>query len=183
MLRFRSGVSLDFKHAFDCVDLALKKGTFEEVLPAPCKIWSRLLLFQWQTSSRWVGYGSCLHSASFKSSCGIPQGDPCSPLVLAVHEQVCQAIGEQNMMMCIYLDDRTIIADSKERVELAKTAWSDFAKQWSHDAFHKAFWEGSEGQASAKQTESGQEHPLWFLMSISCENTFLVIFPDKETRH
>ena len=133
--KYKFGVSLDFKHAFDCVDLGLMKGTFEEVLPAPCKIWSRLLLFQWQNSSRWVGYGGCLYSAPFKSSCGIPQGDPCSPLVLAVllragYEQVCQAIGEQNMMMCIYMDDRTVIADSKERVELAKTAWSDFAKQF-----------------------------------------------------
>ena len=80
--RLGFGITLDFKHAFDSIDLAMMEQVMQSILPCHCERWSGLLFTMWKGMSRWVVYDSSVHHDCITSSFGLPQGDPASPLVM-----------------------------------------------------------------------------------------------------
>ena len=62
------GVSLDFKHAFDTVDLGLMHLALQQSVPECMVGWLNLVFKQWMCMSRWIQYDGC-----------VAPGRPCLP--------------------------------------------------------------------------------------------------------
>eukprot|EP00435_Cladocopium_sp_Y103_P058755 s939_g20.t1 len=130
--KFGYAVSLDFKHAFDCVNVQLLEDTLMRLLPAASTKWCKLLCFQWKNMKRWFHYAGHAHHVPLVSSIGLPQGDPASPLKLLIilrvgYDLVNEGLGVDNVFQSIYVDDRTVVSNSRERVQQAATIWRQFA--------------------------------------------------------
>ncbi len=132
--RLGFGITLDFRHAFDSIDLEMMEQVMQCVLPHHCARWSGLLFSMWTGMSRWVVYDSSVHHSCITSSFGLPQGDPASPLVmnllmLGMKKTIDQKLAEggSRFLHAIYMDDRTIVADNYETIKKAKQCWSDIS--------------------------------------------------------
>ena len=76
------GVSLDYYHAFDTVDLRLVREVLLNITPPPCRSWLNTLCNTWLDLQRRSSLGGQIADKPLLLECGIPQGDSCSPLVL-----------------------------------------------------------------------------------------------------
>ena len=122
------GASLDFKHAFDTVDLKMMRAALVQVLPPSLANWMQLLFEQWCNMDRWIVHDGCVHLQSIKTDTGLPQGDPAAPLVMNILIAVCMAkvnaeCEDPSLLNVTYMDDRTLVSNSKENVEKAVKAW------------------------------------------------------------
>ena len=78
------GLTLDFKHACDTVDIGLMRKTLDKLLPESCRKWYHLLTKQWMTMARWIIYSSVVDSQPLFSSQGLPQQNPGAPLMMTL---------------------------------------------------------------------------------------------------
>ena len=131
---FGHGVSLDLSHAFDAVSLDLMERSMVKLLPEKCHSWCRLLVGQWKTMKRWVMHDGALHSSPIQVSYGIPQGDPCGPLVMNIlmltmlrKVEASLDLPVEDYFHALYLDDRTFVGKSPEVVNRAQTIWASVA--------------------------------------------------------
>ncbi len=79
----RHGITMDFRHAFDTVNVEAMEQVFFKVLPHSCRRWFTLLFEQWKNMERWVVIDSGVHPQCLKVQQGLPQGDPGSCVVMA----------------------------------------------------------------------------------------------------
>ena len=126
-------VALDFRHAFDSVDLALMRQVTERILPPSCRTWTRLLFHQWEHLQKRFSLGGHVHPESLKAPCGLPQGDPASPLMMTLllrvgFAEVQRELGER-VDQFVFMDDRTVVAPSTELARRAQSIWQDFARR------------------------------------------------------
>ena len=127
--KFHHGLSLDFRHAFDTVDLRLLDKILVQTLPQQCRSWSKLLVHQWCTMSRWICYEGATDPTPMISHQGLPQGDPAAALMMTTLNYALKQIVERELghpsdvFHTIYMDDRTIIAKDKEVLEAMKNQW------------------------------------------------------------
>ena len=134
----RHGLTMDFRHAFDCVNVAAMEEVFQQILPKTTQRWHSLLFHQWKTMERWVSIDSGVHPESHRVQQGLPQGDPGSCVVmatmmLALKKMVDEEIQEDGaeVFQSIYMDDRTAVAKTVDTLKKVQKAWHQFA-----DEFH-----------------------------------------------
>eukprot|EP00438_Fugacium_kawagutii_P036025 Skav225105 [mRNA] locus=scaffold3924:92771:102028:- [translate_table: standard] len=129
------GVSMDFQHAFDCVNTTVMREALLKVAPAGLHPWITLLTTQWSTMSRWFSFKGHLHEKPLVTKLGVPQGDAASPLFIVLLLRVGHFVIEQQMgnrcFQAIYMDDRSAITASFQDALAIKDLWLLFA-----DAFH-----------------------------------------------
>ena len=128
-------MSLDFKHAFDTVDLTLAQGMLNGILPIECQSWCDLLFRQWRTMKRWIVYDSGVADEPLISDMGLPQGDPCAPICMTLLVYAMTKIVEAKHPMLdlwhvIYMDDRTVVAKEKQQLEIVQSTWHEVAKEF-----------------------------------------------------
>lgn len=128
------GVSLDFSHAFDCVNPVLAQEVFSRILPPAFQRWGRLLCAQWQQLHKWFCYGGHFCDQPLTGMVGILQGDPAFPfalltLLLAGKISVELSLQEEVVFQCIYMDDRLIVTRTAEGALRARQCWNDFAQR------------------------------------------------------
>eukprot|EP00435_Cladocopium_sp_Y103_P017802 s2555_g4.t1 len=126
-------VSLDYSHCFDCVDLQLVHEAVGGSLPQGLSAWFHVLLTHWKSTSRWITFGGCSSEFPYQTNVGIPQGDAASPLVL----NLLMSYGERwvnsrrtvdgQIEHFIYMDDRSVVSNSREALEETVSLWSNFA--------------------------------------------------------
>jgi len=129
--RLGHGITLDFKHAFDSIDLDIMEKTLLKVLPKQSERWSRLIFTMWKEMRRWIVYDSAVHPECIITPFGLPQGDPASPVVmnlmmLAMKKTIDYKLQDEDgcFLHAIYMDDRTIVASNQEIVDKAKDYWN-----------------------------------------------------------
>ena len=134
--RLGYGASLDFSSCFDLVDLCLLLDTLLEALPSGLKGWLRLLIGHWQCLQRWVSTSGHVLDRPIRTDIGIPQGDAASPIILAIFlwEGFCKVrsalqLAGGTFFLAVYMDDRTVVAERPDLVEVAISAWYDFARK------------------------------------------------------
>ena len=128
---FGHGVSLDLSHAFDAVNLDLMERAMVKLLQEKCHSWFLLLVGQWKSMKRWIMHDGALHSSPIQVSFGIPQGDPCGPLIMNILMLTMMRQVESSLELpvedyfhALYLDDRTFVGKSPEVVTRAQTVWA-----------------------------------------------------------
>ena len=128
---FGHGVSLDLSHAFDAVNLDLMERAMVKLLPERCHSWCLLLVGQWKSMKRWIMHDSAVHPSPVQVSHGIPQGDPCGPLVMNILMLTMMRKVESSLELpvedyfhALYLDDRTFVGKSPEVVTRAQNVWA-----------------------------------------------------------
>ena len=128
---FGHGVSLDLSHAFDAVNLDLMERAMVKLLPERCHSWCLLLVGQWKSMKRWIMHDSAVHPSPVQVSHGIPQGDPCGPLVMNILMLTMMRKVESSLELpvedyfhALYLDDRTFVGKSPEVVTCAQNVWA-----------------------------------------------------------
>ena len=151
----KNGLTMDFRHAFDTVDVSVMEQVFRSILPRSCQRWHALLFAQWKTMDRWISYDSGVHPQSHKVQQGLPQGDPGScvvmaTLMLALKNMVDAEVQEdgENVYQAIYMDDRTAVARTKETLLHVQRKWHQLA-----DDFH--LLENPEKAQFVDMTKSG----------------------------
>ena len=134
----RHGLTMDFRHAFDTVDVEVMEEVFLQILPQSCRRWFSLLFGQWKAMDRWVVIDSGVFPKSLKVKQGLPQGDPGScvvmaTLMLALKKMVDSEVVENDSVVfqSIYMDDRTAVATSLEKLQEVQAKWHQLA-----DEFH-----------------------------------------------
>ena len=98
------GASLDFKQAFDTVDLTMMREAVGSTLPCPLRSWISLVFEQWSTMRRWIIYDGSVHIDPIVAKTGLPQDR--------------------------YMDDRTLVATSQQKVDQAEQAWIEEAENF-----------------------------------------------------
>ena len=131
----RHAVSLDLKHAFDSVHLSLLEEVMLCLFPKANRRWIKLLFGHWHKMKRWVMLDSHVCESPLNPSSGLPQGDPLSPLIMLVLMHALQLIVEarlqdEQLRHFIYMDDRTVVAGSKEMVNKAQSTWKLVAEEY-----------------------------------------------------
>ena len=133
----KHGITMDCKHAFDTINIEVMQCVFEELLPDSCSRWHSLLFRQWTSMQRWVMIDSGVHPQFLRVSQGLPQGDPSSCIVmatmmLALKKMVDEDVQEQGQEVfhSIYMDDRTAIAATEEKIEEVQSRWLHYANQF-----------------------------------------------------
>ena len=130
----KHGVTLDLKHAFDSVHLQLLEDVFLQILPAANHGWIKLVFGHWKKMKRWIVLDSHVCKEALCPDSGLPQGDPLSPLVLVVMMHALQLLVEQRcefrLWHFIYMDDRTIVAETKHAIDQAQEIWSQVADEY-----------------------------------------------------
>ena len=133
----KHGLTMDFKHAFDTLDVDVMQKVFERLLPSTCSRWHSLLFEQWKTMKRWVVIDAGVHPQPLIVSQGLPQGDPGSCVVvatmmLALKKMVDEDIREdgQDVYQAIYMDDRTAIAKTESKLQELQMKWFEIAKEF-----------------------------------------------------
>ncbi|CAE7235838.1 ATL39, partial [Symbiodinium sp. CCMP2456] len=119
------GVMLDYAKAFDATDWQLCTEMLRQMaLPEPVV---RLLEDQWSRHSRWLSFGGAA-TTPLRGARGLPQGDPWSPVCLALllslpAQQVEREVPEAATLL--FADDRTVIAQSLGALQRAKDSWTN----------------------------------------------------------
>ncbi len=128
------GLTMDFKHAFDTIDLDVMLRVFRQLLPSATARWYELLFEQWKTMQRWVVYDSGVHPEPMQRSQGLPQGDPSSCVVMAtmmlgLKKMVDLQVSEDGMevFQAIYMDDRTAVAKTEDKLVEIQQKWNEVA--------------------------------------------------------
>lgn len=138
------GVSLDFKHAFDTVDLGLMHLALRKAVPECMISWIDLVFKKWQNMSRWIQYDGCVHQEAIVTQAGLLQGDPASPLIMNVlirhcMQEVNKACADPSLFHVTYMDDRTLAASSSQTTKKAEEEWSRMAAEYHlMENHHKA---------------------------------------------
>lgn len=124
------GITMDFKHAFDTVDISVMQAVFEKLLPSSCTRWHSLLFMQWKTMKRWVMIDSGVFPQPHCVAQGLPQGDPGSCIVMATMMLALKKLVEADLrelghevFHSIYMDDRTAIATTEQVIEEVQARW------------------------------------------------------------
>ena len=133
----KHGITLDFRHAFDTVDINVMQAVYEELLPSSCARWHSLLFTQWKTMKRWVMIDSGVFPQPHRVTQGLPQGDPGSCIVmatmmLALKKLVDADLREQGreVFHSIYMDDRTAIATTEEEIDEVQARWLHHSREY-----------------------------------------------------
>ena len=130
----RHAISLDFKHAFDCVDIGLMEEILVKLLPRHCSRWHSLLTKQWASMSRWVCYDSAVNDNPIHSNAGLPQGDPAAPLFMTLLvyglSKMVEDEVQKEVIHYIYMDDRTAIANSQADLDDIQESWQKAAEEY-----------------------------------------------------
>ena len=117
-------VALDFAKAFDSTDAQLCIRLLEHV-GVPKRV-TTLLQSQWTGHKKWITFGGAISKTPMQNTLGLPQGDAWSPicmsLVMAVAGKYTSRI-EPSSKSILYIDDRTIIAPSREALLRTCHAW------------------------------------------------------------
>ena len=125
---YQYAMALDFSKAFDSTDAF----TALEIL----KLWKipsaivGLLAAQWFGHSRISSFGGAVFPHEMTGTCGLPQGDPWSPLSMAAVlaaplrklQQEHPGVGQM-----LYLDDRTILGRSVADIRAVQSAWNELS--------------------------------------------------------
>ena len=134
----KRGLTMDFRHAFDTIDVDVMEQVFQSILPRTSQRWFALLFRQWKTMDRWISIDSGVHPLSHKVQQGLPQGDPGScvvmaTLMLALKNMVDAEVQEngENVYQAIYMDDRTAVAQTEDTLRQIQQKWHQLA-----DDFH-----------------------------------------------
>ncbi len=134
----KHGLTMDFRHAFDTVDVEVMEQVFQSILPKSCRRWHTLLFEQWKTMDRWISFDAGIFPQSHKVQQGLPQGDPGScvvmaTLMLSLMKMVDAEVKEdgESVYQAIYMDDRTVVAKSKDTLLQVQRKWHQLA-----DEFH-----------------------------------------------
>ena len=129
------GITLDFQHAFDTIDVGVMQSVFQELLPTSCARWHSLLFEQWRSMKRWVMIDSGVFPQHLQVEQGLPQGDPCSCVVmatmmLALKKMVDLDVQEDGheVYQAIYMDDRTAIAKTEDKIKEVQKSWQFHAR-------------------------------------------------------
>ena len=108
------GLTMDFRHAFDSINVAAMEKVFQQILPRTTQRWHTLLFEQWKTMERWISIDAGVYHQSHRVQQGLPQGDPGScvvmaTLMLALKKMVDEDVQEDGseVFQAIYMDDRT----------------------------------------------------------------------------
>ena len=129
------GASLDFKHAFDTVDLRMMRSALAKAVPVQLQNWINLVFEHWCRMNRWIVNDGCVHAESICSATGLPQGDPAAPLVMNLLIAVCMekvnvACEDPSLLNVTYMDDRTLVSNSRAKVDNAVEAWALQAEKY-----------------------------------------------------
>lgn len=106
--------ALDFSKAFDSIDIEMLR-------------WADTLCEHWSGCSKWTHYGS------ISGELGFPQGDPASLVMLVIlfwygSEFATLDQPRESIYQTIWLDDRTIVAQSQALVDTVVGRWRQFAE-------------------------------------------------------
>ena len=129
------GVSLDFRHAFDTIDLELMHLALKKAAPECMIRWIDLVFKKWLNMSRWIQYDGCVHNVAIVTKAGLPQGDPASPLIMNVlmwhcMQEVNKACADPSLFHVTYMDDRTLAANSQQTIKKAEEEWTRMATEY-----------------------------------------------------
>ena len=129
------GASLDFKHAFDTVDLGLMHIALQQAVPECMVSWLNLVFKIWMSMSRWIQYDGCVHQEAIVTQAGLPHGDPASPLIMNVlmwhcMQEVNKACADPSLFHVTYMDDRTMVARSQQTIKMAEEEWNKAAAEF-----------------------------------------------------
>lgn len=117
-------MALDLQKAFDTTDWTVCLKLLKHAgLQAPIL---KLLQDQWDHHERWLSYRGAIDPAPLKNTAGLPQGDPWSPIAMSALMAVASRFvlsQEPNARSLIYLDDRTLVATSRQALNQALQAW------------------------------------------------------------
>jgi hypothetical protein len=121
------GVSLDFRKAFDSVDWStairlLRRAGLPTAIAAP-------LGAMWERQRRWIGFGGSIYPDPIRNVLALPQGDPFSPVALAlVLAGPAYKIASRlpTAISTVYLDDRTALFSSLGQLQEYIREWSVF---------------------------------------------------------
>lgn len=119
--------ALDYTKAFDSLDYSLPVAIFKRCgLPAPI---INLLSHQWSCQIKWASFNGTIHGEPIRHAKGLPQGDAWSPLALTLVLSVVsrhQALEVPEAIPLLFLDDRTIVSQSKQSLFDAISCWERF---------------------------------------------------------
>ena len=129
------GVSLDFRHAFDTIDLGLMLRALQQSVPECMQLWLNLVFSQWMNMSRWIIFDGCSDPEALVTKTGLPQGDPASPLIMNVlmwhcMQEVNKACNDPSLFHVTYMDDRTMAASSPDTICVAEEEWNRLAAEF-----------------------------------------------------
>ena len=117
---------LDYSKAFDSLDIDLAINILERIR-APSRV-VRLLADQWRRHRRWVTFASCVAAAPLTGTRGLPQGDPWSPVALALTLLLPLRQSQRTVPAAcslLYLDDRTLLAPDVNTLQNVETCWNE----------------------------------------------------------
>ena len=129
------GASLDFRHAFDTVDLDLMRNILIQTVPECMQRWAKLTFLQWKQMSWWIVYDGSVHPEAINTVTGLPQGDPASPLIMNILMYHCvnevnEKCNDPSFFHMTYMDDRTMVASSLDTIKEAENKWSELAEEF-----------------------------------------------------
>jgi len=129
------GVTLDFRHAFDTIDLKLMHLALKLSVNGCMLQWIDLVFKQWMSMSRWIVFDGCTHFEDLVTCTGLPQGDPASPLIMNVMmlhcmQEINRVCEDPALFHVSYMDDRTIVADNLQMVKTAEEEWARLAQEF-----------------------------------------------------
>lgn len=117
-------VALDFAKAFDSTDAQLCIRLLQHI-GVPKRV-TTLLQSQWTGHKKWITFRGAISKTPMQNTLGLSQGDAWSPicmsLVMAVAGKYTSRI-EPSSKSILYIDDRTIIAPSREALLRTCHAW------------------------------------------------------------
>ena len=182
--RLGFGATLDFSHCFDTVDLRSLHVSLRAALPIGLQPWLRLLFHQWSNTRRWFSLGGIVDVEPWCMPVGIPQGDSASPLMLALclWQGYCEVDAtlagmEIAYVQGIYMDDRTLIAESPDAIELGINIWRGFAAR-------RRLLENSEKIQKVSVSDivpDGYKNSMEVLgVCIGCESPLGLTVPEKQ---
>ena len=117
-------MALDLRKAFDSTDWSLCLGLFKHAGLYPSML--NLLEDQWGKHQRWLTYRGAVDPQPLSHTAGLPQGDPWASTAMRVLMAVASRYvlsREPRSRSLLYLDDRTLVAQSREALGSAMQAW------------------------------------------------------------